>query len=56
MEYDNLPEANGKRFWLIAGYFFLMAVLMVPANALGLGMMGILIVMGVAALLLLGPS
>lgn len=54
MEYDNLPEASGGRFWLIAGYFFLMAVLMVPANALGLGMMGILIVMVVAGILLGG--
>ena len=52
MEYDNLPEASGKRFWLIAGYFALMATLMPFAG--GLGMMGILIVMGVAAVLLFG--
>ena len=49
-----VPETHGKRFWLIAGYFLLLAVLMVPANALHMGMMGILIAMAVGAAVLFG--
>ena len=49
-----VPETHGKRFWLIAGYFLILAVLMVPANALHMGMMGVLIAMGIGAGLLFG--
>jgi hypothetical protein len=49
----DLGRIKGKRFFILLAYFLLMSVLMVPANAANLGMVGVVVAMAVAAAIML---